>query len=275
MTKKITKHYKTEYENDPVRLLLKNNDSVFHYCKLNVGLENILYDGIFKLFPLGETNDPWEYKEKNFGFIGSYTPDNNDAEESKKMNSKKKDLNDFMRIHARFSSFCCNPISIPNQPINDHLYSFTKSRMWSQYGENHRGLCLSFSRRKLENYIISKYSEKRYIIGNINYKIKNDYKKFIIDLDKNEDMLDYLHKNKDHLLLRKNSDYISEDEYRIIVFSSKPVELPTSEIINAIIIGDRFPKIYIDLIKNIAENKYSIPCRKLIWSNGMPYLTNS
>src|SRR5690606_35289858 len=106
----------------------------------------------------------------------------------------------------------------------DH-YGFLKPRMWDQYGENFRGVCLAYSKTKLlENNKITHYGNVKYIDYST---LQNNF--YTI----NHDSLDGKLKNKyiQNVMMRvqatffqKHKDYRDEREYRFLGFSFNEYE---------------------------------------------------
>ena len=112
--------------------LLTNEDFLFHYTKLNTGIEKILYNGNLRLSHLKTTNDPRENKDHLFMLV-SREKDRKQALEY--LHSIEKELNYLSKSKVRISCFCSNNIENGNSNISG---GWEKSRMWSQYGEDHR-----------------------------------------------------------------------------------------------------------------------------------------
>ena len=139
------------------------------------------------------------------------------------------------RMETRVMSFCSNEKpeiilkeeeTFIDETVNSNGWS--KSRMWSQYGENHKGICLVFSKKAIEDEFIS--IRERLIAKNVRYNAMSE--QYIpasaYTLDKNQlvgqGVEDYsfthIKNHADTLFFTKNIDYRDEGEYRVVVFDA-------------------------------------------------------
>ena len=137
---------------------LDSDDAIFHYTKRETAMEYILNNKTLKFGLLKNTNDPYEYKKS----IITCT-----VESEKEKDFKNNSTEDIIQ-NTLFLSFSTNLIDDSNLIRK----GYEKSRMWSQYGENHEGICLVFSKESLLE-IIKKELSENYIIyyEKINYEI--------------------------------------------------------------------------------------------------------
>ncbi|MFZ0052720.1 MAG: hypothetical protein WAK96_13175, partial [Desulfobaccales bacterium] len=135
---------------------IKTEDALFHYTKAATVIEHILPTMSLKFSLFKDTNDPREYKERRFGFIGFNEFSLPSAAEAEKLSKK---VDQIIRNKYRVASFCSNyrPILIlENGNDLEDPYAilhegWKKSRMWSQYGDNQAGACVVFSKQNLED----------------------------------------------------------------------------------------------------------------------------
>ena len=161
-----------------------------------------------------------------------------------------------------------------------------KSRMWSQYGENHQGACLILSRSKLLKSLDKNDSDKNLIIkSNINYK--NPYEHRLLlnitpsDLQNKtpkEVAMDFYLLHKDKLVFSKQNDYRDENEFRIIMVIDETQSqtnadqfIPIQESLIGVVFGDQFPQVYIPSVNALLQNS-EICARKLKWNKTSFYL---
>lgn len=145
---------------------LDSQDALFHYTASSVALEHILYHKKFKLSKFMRTGDPKEYKDIlfNIGFHFLATNENKKEEITQKENAQGH-INSILKEKIRVMCLC----------TNSDQNGWSKFRMWSQYGEGHYGICLVFSRSKLENYLKNNLKDVYYKTGDLEYK-KYDFK---------------------------------------------------------------------------------------------------
>lgn len=261
---------------------ISGDDAVFHYTRRSTALERILFDDCFKFSSLVNANDPYEYKNKMIG-AGGWSWDN--AVE-KKVDETCKVLDKLLEEKVSFISCCSN--TIENNLLRSH--GCLKSRMWSQYSENHEGICLALSKENLINLIREKYKEDMYSTyqGYVSYKEyvneNSGHNSIEINCDTfdNNTPIDVAIKHIDRyqreLLFRKQLDYGDEHEYRVIVLrkdygvdATVIPEFEVSKCLIGVILGDRFPKVYTPAIDKLSKDM-GFEYRKLHWESGEYFL---
>ncbi len=230
-------------------------DAIFHYTKKKVFFEKILQNLKLRLSPLEKMNDPMEYK----GPIFTYHMFGYSKTDKKLKNKAKTLLNNLKQKESKIACFCSNNDS--------QTKGYLRSRMWSQYGENHEGICLVISKQALNNLIDKtyKFEAVRYIEKpfplldfDINY---NELKQTPLDTfcDK------FFEKKYKKLFFTKIIDYRDEAEFRLlkrvkdenIIFDYINIE----KCLKGIIVGDRFHSVYNIILKKL-EKENSLDIRK-------------
>jgi len=198
-------------------------------------------------------------------------------------------LDRFINENTYFLSSCKN--TIENSSLKNHGY--LKSRMWSQYGENHEGACLVFSKNKLVSAVTQKYKDEEYLIyhGDVIYKDYVNENSRHDSIDINHDTFDtsspqeiaiqHITKYKNEFLLCKQLDYRDEEEFRIVLLKKEfgktqyiAPEPKLGDCLIGVIVGDRFPKVYSSLLDTLS-NKLGVSCRRLHWMSGEYYLLSN
>lgn len=271
-----------------------SDDALFHYTKVSTAIEHILHAKKFRLSILGDTNDPNEYKRKLFDSHRRASAEETQVEEKQydELLRKAEDrIERIRRFECRVMCFCTNDkptlILSDGSSRNEELVSegWAKSRMWSQYGENHRGICLVFSKRELELVLALAKKEsqiKFYKAESVKYS-EQGLRCPQIDgtrLNKEGDekySVSYIEENYNELFFRKHVDYRDEAEFRVLVLDAdKKLEyLDITSFIKCAIIGDRTHEAYIPLIYQMSKD-LNIECRKAGWSRsrGCMYIGN-
>ena len=167
--------------------------------------------------------------------------------------------------------FCSNKkptliLNDGNTLVDKHncLEGWNKSRMWSQYGENHCGICLVFSKDGLEKELETKRSEiVDYKSGYVQYSQKNRMSSKVTTFNGNrfvtdgaeKYLIEHVIENSEEFFYRKDIDYRDEAEYRTVVFDpdSKLEYLDISSSIKGVIAGDGTPEVYFGLIYQLSE----------------------
>lgn len=266
---------------------IDSDDALFHYTKLSIAIESILPTKKLKLSLLKDANDPRENKFKFFGsFYFGLPPDSPD--------SISKEAHPIIDRILRFESgvlcFCSNKkptliLNDDNTVVDKHNCSegWNKSRMWTQYGENHRGVCLVFSKESLEKELETKRHHQivDYKCGYVQYFKEGRMPFRTTNFDGNRFVKEgaaYLRKhvidNSEHFFYRKHIDYRDEAEYRAVVFDPDGTlkYLDISSSIKGVIAGDGTPEVYFRLINQLSE-QLKIKSWRVGWSrsNGTQY----
>jgi len=248
---------------------------LFHFTKTSIAIENILYSGTLKFASIRKTNDPIEYKDLTYSVDLSNC--NSKHEESVTI-EKAIRLNE-MRKHIKVCCFSIDDEVLPKNCDYPLIFNrgFCRSRMWSQYGENHYGVCLIFKRERLID-IISDSSQLIPISSKIYYENKNDDMYSSTSLQYNQikglTREEIFINNSKHYIFTKLKDYQDEHEYRIALVTENIDEnddlyIEYKDAIAGIILGDRFNDVYIVNVKRIANEK-NIMLYKMKWTDGKP-----
>jgi hypothetical protein len=263
--------------------VFRSSDIIFHYTKASTALEKILYDGFLRLAQRTDSGDPQEYRELELG--SEFIVNDRVLAESIRAAGQEalKIIPRIISQNVRQICFCMNTnqVETGSPDIQEEIlidqYGFFRPRMWSQYGDGHRGICLAFSRAELVKAILAtKESEDRVFEGNIKYfqgfpggyfiGANDAYKK-----GPEKYAQDYIEQIADGLLLTKHADYRDEYEYRIsVVDNSGSLEwLPIANAIRGIILGERFPDTYSCVVHEF-EKQYRVPAVSILWERGTP-----
>lgn len=257
------------------------HDAVFHYTRNSTALEKILFEDCFKFSSFANANDPYEYKDKMIGDGGW------GCEKVRDKADKTCEVLDKLLKSVSFISCCANTFEHGSLKI----HGFLRSRMWSQYGESHKGVCLVLSKGKLINLLREKYKDELYLF----YQSDVAYKEYLnansgCDLEINSDSfdgktpdsiaMDHIEKYQKELLFCKQLDYIDEHEHRIVSLRKEsgigtiaPPEFKVSKCLIGVILGDRFSEAYMPTIDKLSKD-IGFEYRQLHWETGEYFLLN-
>lgn len=254
--------------------IFKSSDTVFHYCKLNTAVESILYNKKLRLSPRRESSDPVERLKPIILEGGWFNPGENPeeiTENIRKPIEKVKKL-----IHKKFEKcrqvcFCMNDrfenySGFTTLPLE--FYGFLKPRMWDQYADNYKGVCLAFSINELiknNNLIYDKIDYFKYSEIYYNHK-RIDLNDLLIQGERLyiQSYQEVLNK----MLFRKHEDYCGEKEFRLCTFSKNEfVDIDISTSIRGIIVSENFTSdFYRDILNDYAE-KMKIELLNVFWGD--------
>jgi hypothetical protein len=247
------------YQNiDPFFKFISSEDAIFHYTKKEIALEKILPEKSLKLSSFQNMNDPHEYND--IALAGTYWGDEPLNHDKTIMEVQKK-YNDIIKNKSGVISFCQNTF-VNNQLVT---HGCLKPRMWTQYGDNHRGVCLVFSKEKLLEYAKTLFpivmGQK---INYYNYLRETLLEHKIIDYNRVQSMgIDnYLNESiksrSKNLFFSKHQDYSDENEFRIALINVENAEncfIPFIDSLQGVIVGDRFPEIYHGLLNELSTQQ--------------------
>lgn len=228
--------------------LINSNNALFHYTNTTVFFEHILPEMKLRLSPLENMNDPTEYKKPLFTYM-SFGSAKSDRTLLKKAETR---LNELKLKMCKIACFCSN--------VKDSTKGYLKSRMWTQYGDNHKGICLVFSKKAINSII-----KKNYKFDKVNYDIPSPLSDFEIEYGKLEHQginlyFDYyFEKMYKKIFFAKVTDYCDESEFRLLKrVKNKNIIFDYIDIrscLKGIIIGDKCHQTYNDIFDRIIKNQ--------------------
>ena len=261
---------------------LQRDDLLFHFTSSETAIKHILFEKQLKLNSLANMNDPWE--NKNF----EHYYKNLDVEKFPEIFQKEKEIHK-IKSHSKIACFCTNEAPkivelTENQKVIEieDKYSrlaFERSRMWNQYADNHKGVCIIFSQIKLIEAFQQQFSSKNLYFNYLKYSPQYLY--FQDNLTINcEELLKfnndifikkYIEEKKDYIFFSKNIDYRDESEFRIVAYDPDNTELflNIEDNIEGVIIGVDCLQSEIKHIQDLCENLH-VSCGIIEWRNGKP-----
>ena len=252
-----------------------NEDLIYHYTSLYKFIEKIMRKQELKLNRLRNMDDPFERKtsKNSSGFLSREEEEGTESYQLKEEIIEK-------RSKAFICSFSTDSKGEPDtyQPLSK---GYAKSRMWSQYGDKHKGVCLVFSKKELKAEL-EKFLGR--IKGNyypwdekVNYSDKEkDFRDFFNFEKLSGTAFQHLEKYKENLFFKKFRDYQDEDEYRFVIAMEEDTKdesliLNFSKSLKYVIRGDDSDPIYIDLLERYAKRD-SWELKKIKWYYNLPIL---
>lgn len=260
-----------------IKEYIESPDALFHYTKVSTAIEHILHTKKFKLSVQKNSDDPREYKKLN------YSMGEQEGVSIRKIAGK---IDGILQNECRVMCFCTNEpttlIQSDGSLKKEDAYSNggKKSRMWTQYGQQHYGVCLVFSQKELKRVIDEQKQNIKHCLSDF---VQYEQDGFNIDTYLNcrraseEGVEDYSYnyviENIKMFKFRKHVDYRDEAEFRVVVLDPerKLEYIDISSVIKCVIVGDRTSKVYFPLIKEIC-NKLEIETQKVSWHHGKSFL---
>lgn len=235
-------------------------DALFHYTKISTAIEHIIPSLTLKLSTLVRLSDPNEYLKRFFSYGSGVTH---------RPTKKDTNLEKYFKS-CRIVSFCSNnDVKVGDKSTENLNYNFgwAKSRMWCQYADGHKGVCLVFDKEKIKR----KFEEKGGFLEGIKYAKELEIPEIKSDCLEETEYLEYLKNQKDKIFFTKNIDYRDEVEFRGVIFDTKIEYIDIKDCLKGILLGFKVPKVCNPCIKKIAEDN-NLTWSKLSWEFGFPRL---
>ena len=229
----------TRFKKDPKRL--------YYYCKLSTALELILPQSQLLLSPITQTNDPRENKVLLFKFSSN--------------TNEHIEIFDLSEKYSKILRDDCKVLCFSQDYKNYqgcHL-----SKMWAQYGDNHKGVCLELN--------MDKFIEENSGIINSRHFKKMKYSKYDFLRHTSQRTIDMVklrsigeetyiknnlrNENIDFYFFTKNEEWELELEFRLVHFSGKKENeyCSIADSLELVHLGVDFHSSYIPAIRNLCS----------------------
>jgi len=246
----------------------ESEDILYHYTKTSTALEYILAEEQLRLSGRSNSNDPIE----NLTHATTIKKVYGGFDLSKSVHHLKvfKDIDEQMR-RLKQVCFCKNDMSGHFKKMKDKPYEFygcMKPRMWEQYADNYKGVCLIFSKSELEKQLNDTYEH-----GDIEYVSYSDLneKNNIIDSrelseSNYEKCLTQVLKKTNKFIFHKHQDYSGENEYRICSYLDEVPYVNIESAIKGIIVSTKNSKYFKEQLCAYGVN-LGIDVLRVDWKN--------
>lgn len=266
---------------------LTDTDLVYHYTSLPIALEFLLKNREIRFNSLKNTNDPLEFIQFITGLASKPDSPSDDVD---RVLWEGVSLVDIVKKVCKVCCFSCDKELQERDYGGSHLFSkgYCLPRMWSQYGDDHYGVCVVFSREKLIEHIRTSGAHNLPQEGDIRIIEKEiTYDNSIPGLDeaisceyekvKNKDAEHRLEEHLNPLLFTKFRNYEHEQEWRVVLYlqqfkNIEHLDVKIGDSIKGLILGCRFKSIYLPSIRQFTSLE-NIPIFQLTWFNGKPELS--
>jgi hypothetical protein len=269
-----------------IESVLNDEDTMFHYTKRSTAIEHILSEKRLQFSRSVKTNDPREYKNRDFTAHINWSGRDSKFDKEvfyERAGQASKQINKIIRLDYKLACFCSNEKKV-YAVSNKHpqQLGYKKLRMWSQYGEEFYGVCIAFSVTSLERRLREQLGEKAIIDHDFVKYEKDLFYRDIPTLNLNaEDFIDsdkdideyangYVRDNVKRFFFTKHEEYEGENEYRFVIHdpNNNFEYLNNIDIcFKMVLLGDRFNVVYQNLIKGLCDD-LDIKCKQVEWDQG-------
>jgi hypothetical protein len=220
----------------------------FHYTTREAAFGGIMAERRLKLATYGRMRDPLENQRWRFTF-GGYGPRPEDdqalVERLNEYTVFEEELNAGVRDHSHLLSLTVDVEPRPDGEQEPFCRGWARARMWEQYAENHRGVCLAFDKERLAESVgpsvpdLVVYSQKVIYDGRGMMKPIVDHEAFT----EPGFAADYIDQNRGPLFFTKARDWETEHEHRFVVLAREeaPIAIDYGDSLVAVIAGEQMP----------------------------------
>jgi len=212
---------------------------IYHYTKWRAALKYIIPEKRLRISSYKKFNDPRETKTFGFGAI-------NKKNENLSIQSELKEkigYSDIIRNGAKILCFCEDYYT-----ESDWWDGYNLPRMWAQYGDKHKGVCLEFDKDSFINENAGLLNSESTFYDSVNYTMRNEYlfidHPLMDELGKRKYFDQLRRQNHKYLFFQKNWDWHTESEFRILHFANERQDVYCSikNSLKRIILGVDFKK---------------------------------
>jgi hypothetical protein len=205
-----------------------------------------------RLASVRDTNDPWENRPQEGGVA-------NDPKALDNLRELIKELHETVSA-AQIACFCGEDAGSQND--TSQTRGWARDRMWAQYADNHKGICLHLDREALiRNFRGALEADGHCLTGDVVYSDADDLPHLDADAmqrDRDQYVRDYRVKNATARYFRKRRDWVGEREFRLVHLPTRSVETPRYVPINGalvcITVGSRFPHVFEPALSKLCED---------------------
>jgi hypothetical protein len=267
----------------------------YHYTTADVALRHIVPDKTLLLNPFSRMRDPIENKDwlRSAGYIGGrnheewgpglrgalrrskgWTMGKLNRDDHQKAINAVRDASRRLQRFTKVLSFTHDAPPVPEETYgmvwaDAYGRGYARPRMWEQYGDNHRGVCLAFDRELLYRGLMAPLKGLgSTFAGAIDYsvehftqhsRVRSLYAHEVLALGAGSydlGMRRHVERHIFDLFFTKLPDWESEREYRYVVLAEDEDRNPVSfgDALRAVIVGESFPDSGLHVAQTVCAN---------------------
>jgi hypothetical protein len=246
---------------------------IFHYTTSATALDYILRDARLRLSPPSRMNDPFESDPHLVSLRGDLG-DPNDAMRV------MQNASQLLRERCRLT---CLALSGPNEwsSLMGYGDGYTRARMWTQYADGHRGVCLAFDQERLREAVraAAECLGLRLYEAPVHY-LAQDERSILIELPAERALQDLPRLVEDvfpgvvaGLYFSKAWDWSTESEYRFLLHGEVAEDeyIDISGALTGVFCGASFPERRLDDLRARCPQLHDDHrIFRMFWRNGFP-----
>jgi hypothetical protein len=252
--------------------LQPGEDYLYHYTSAETA-QLILESGMLRMSPYAGTNDPRESRV--------WSPALQLDVEDERLDYERL-VTEFNAATRERVKLTCLSLDGPNVGPMYGSYAnrgFARPRMWAQYGYQHTGVCLIFSKSEVDRAFTDTFGNRPYAwSGPVSYhgsRLGDHQGLFILSASEvvtygeREASLRFVERNRLTMLFAKNPDWMTEAEFRYVVMSDSLHEsLVIAQALVGVVCGMDIGLSDAKNLKAVAE-RLAVTTAKAQWMNGL------
>lgn len=250
---------------------------LFHYTKLETALEHILPTQRLRLSPFSQMRDP---RESHLWWTSGTSSDPIPPEDD----TLFRLMEALQEQKAEFKVLSLAREEGRPPPYEVFGRGFARPRLWEQYAQNHRGVCLCFDRVAL----IASLEEQLQPLGHLSHgdvayrdaPIAPGVLHFDLPEARSRGVdavvRELLDRHVAELFFKKLADWETEFEYRFVVRIGSPdaVEVSVAGPLRGVVLGALVSNVYVAAFDALC-NPHGISLGQLHWRDGQPHVVPS
>jgi hypothetical protein len=251
-----------------------------HYTRAETAFTHIVPSGALLMNSYQRMRDPIESKHLGFRTDAWQPADEAYDAIARAINAE--------RNRCQLLSFTADAV---DAPFDDRWFacSWTRPRMWEQYGENHAGVCLVFDREAVVRQLrMNTTACGQSWDGEVDYSLPG-FAGSVACVLRMGDMplgpsgyaraleeraVAWLHARYRDFFFLKNDDWSAEQEYRFVLRANEDARtlLEYGDSLRAVVLGERFPQ---RLVKGALDacRQANVALMQISWADGYPRAT--
>lgn len=245
-----------------------------HYTTAATAFEYIVPEGMLRMSPYRLMRDPAEQRDL---FPGA-APGQQERPVHAWLEAVQKLKEE--RDRVRLLSLTCDVVDYESD-AKVFGCCWARPRLWEQYADAHRGVCLVFNRASFEQALQEGLGKDRVIFGEVEYTpagIAESAATFLTEprlmdaATRDQAVADYLSNHRQDFFFLKADDWATEHEFRaVLTGSDDEYEFAFySQALVAVVLGEHFPKWQVAGAREICAEA-DVALRRVRWRNGRPH----